>query len=137
MEGSLKRDMDLIRNILLEIEEGKKVYEAMSDDMASILCITPETLMSREQADQLTGHLDLLEQAGFIEIEERLASGIYYIKGLSWGGHDLLDSIRDPKIWERTKRGVEGAGGFTVDLLKDLAKGFMKKQIEEFTGIKL
>jgi hypothetical protein len=24
-----------------------------------------------------------------------------------------------------------------VDLLKDLAKGFMKKQIEEYTGVKL
>ena len=28
------------------------------------------------------------------------------------------------------------AGGFTVDLLKDLAKGLIKKQIEERTGVK-
>jgi hypothetical protein len=56
---------------------------------------------------------------------------------LSWYGHDFLDSIRDPKIWERTKRGAEAAGGFTVDLLKDLATGFIRKQIEERTGVKL
>jgi hypothetical protein len=37
-----------------------------------------------------------------------------------WPG---LDSIRNPKIWEKTKKGAEAAGGFTVDLLKDLAKG--------------
>jgi hypothetical protein len=30
-----------------------------------------------------------------------------------------------------------GAGGFTVDLLKDLARGLVKKQIEEYTGVKL
>jgi hypothetical protein len=67
----------------------------------------------------------------------RSLSGHYAIKRLTWEGHDFLDSIRDPKIWEKTKKGVEGAGGFTVDLLKDLAKGFMKKQIEEYTGVKL
>lgn len=31
----------------------------------------------------------------------------------------------------------QAAGGFTVDLLKDLAKGFIKKQIEGLTGVKL
>ena len=36
-----------------------------------------------------------------------------------------------------TKEGAEAAGGFTVDLLKDLAKGLVKKQVEEWTGVKL
>jgi hypothetical protein len=63
----------------------------------------------------------------------RSLSGHYAIKRLTWEGHDFLNSIRDPKIWEKTKKGVEGAGGFTVDL----AKGFVKKQIEEHTGVKL
>jgi hypothetical protein len=57
--------------------------------------------------------------------------------GITWHGHEFLDSVRDPKIWERAKKGAEGAGGFTVDLLKDLAKGLVKKQIEEYTGVKL
>jgi hypothetical protein len=45
--------------------------------------------------------------------------------------------VRDPKIWAKTKDGALAAGGFTVDLLKDLAKGFVKKQIEERTGVTL
>jgi len=56
---------------------------------------------------------------------------------LSWHGHDFLDSVRSPEVWKKTKKGAEAAGGFTVDLLKDLAKGFVKKQIEEYTGVKL
>ena len=56
---------------------------------------------------------------------------------LTWAGHDLLDSVRDPKIWAKTKHGALAAGGFTVDLLKDLAKGFVKKQIEQRTGVTL
>ncbi len=133
----MKRDMDLIRDLLIKIEGGQQTFETMSSEMASILRTSPETSMSEEEADRLRGHLDLLEQGGFIEIEARAGAGSYWIKGLTWQGHDFLDSVRDPKIWEKTKKGVEGAGGFTVDLLKDLAKGLVKKQIEEYTGVKL
>ena len=45
--------------------------------------------------------------------------------------HDFLDSVRDPETWAKTKKAAAGAGGFTVELLRDLAKGFVKKQIEE------
>ena len=56
---------------------------------------------------------------------------------LSWAGHDFVDSVRSAEVWAKTKKGAEAAGGFTVDLLKDLAKGFIKRQVEELTGVKL
>ena len=52
-------------------------------------------------------------------------------------GHDFLDSIRDPDVWDKTKKGALAAGGFAMDLLKKLATGFVKKKIEDSTGIKL
>ena len=58
-------------------------------------------------------------------------------RSLTWAGHDFLDSIRDPIVWSKTKKGAMEAGGFTFDLLKDLAKGFLKKQIEERTEVAL
>jgi hypothetical protein len=39
--------------------------------------------------------------------------------------------------WAKTKNAAAGAGGFTIELLKDLAKGLVKKQIEVLTGVKL
>jgi hypothetical protein len=56
---------------------------------------------------------------------------------LSWAGHDFLDSVRDREIWAKTKNGALAAGGFTIDLIADLAKGFLKKQIEDRTGVEL
>ena len=131
----MERDMDLIRDLLLKIAGGQKMFPTLSSDEASILRITLETPMTREEAEKLKYHLDLLEQRGLIEIEMR-SSG-YLVKGLTWQGHDFLDSIRDPAIWEKAKNGASSAGGWTVDLLKDLAKGLVKKQIEEYTGVKL
>jgi len=43
----------------------------------------------------------------------------------------------DPEIWRKTKDGAAAAKGWTMDLLADLAKGFIKKQIEDRTGVKL
>lgn len=87
--------------------------------------------------DQIDYHLMLINKAGLIdEGGIRPAEGIGF-RSLTWEGHDFLDSVRSPEVWAKTKKGAEAAGGFTVDLLKDLAKGFVKKQIEEYTGVKL
>jgi Hypothetical protein (DUF2513) len=125
----MKRDMDLIRELLLEIEGG-------TTDFATCP-VSEQGRPDREEAWRRGEHLHLLEQAKMIEAYANPAAGHVIVRGLTWHGHDLIDSIRDLKIWEKTKRGVEGAGGFTVDLLKDLAKGFMKKQIEDCTGVRL
>jgi hypothetical protein len=40
-------------------------------------------------------------------------------------------------VWNKTKKGALAAGGFTMDLLMKLATSFLKKEIEDSTGIKL
>lgn len=59
------------------------------------------------------------------------------IKRLTWQGHDFLDKVRDPEIWHATKEGAKKAGGFSLELLGALAKGFLKKKIEAHTGVDL
>jgi hypothetical protein len=127
----MKRDMDLIRELLLKLEalplrRGESVH------------ITPGwegIAVPGYDIDQIDYHLT--QEAGLIdEGGMRAAEGIGF-RSLTWEGHDFLDSVRDPKIWAKTKSGALAAGGFTVDLLKDLAKGFVNKQIEERTGVKL
>lgn len=130
----MKRDMDLIRSIILEIESGKDYFETSSDDVAAILHIE-STGLSAKDAERLEHHLGLVEQAGFADFTK---TGEGWIpEGLTWKGHDFADSVRDEEIWRKTKAGAEVAKGFTVDLLGALAKGFIKKQIEERTGISL
>jgi hypothetical protein len=62
----MKRDMDLIRDILLKIEGGQRMFETLSSDEARLLEIPVETPMSREEADKLIYHLDLLGRDGTI-----------------------------------------------------------------------
>jgi len=126
----MKRDMDLIRAILLDIEE--QVAPEMSD-------LLPD-LVSDEGRNKLADHLRLLiDDAGLVTgINASSASGMNWLDlRLTWTGHEFLDTIRDPEIWKMTKQGALAAGGFSLDLLAALAKGFLKKQIEAKTGIEL
>ena len=129
----MKRDMDLIRALLLKLES----LQIRPGDIVTITPDDEQIAIDGFDVDQIDYHLSLIREAELIEdLESQPMIGICY-RRLSWQGHDFLNSVRDPKIWEKTKNGAEAAGGFTVDLMKDLAKGFVKKQIEEYTGVKL
>jgi hypothetical protein len=64
-------------------------------------------------------------------------SGIFDVERLPMDGHDFLDSIRSPDVWNKIKKDALIAGGFTLDLLMKLATGYIKKALEDATGIKL
>jgi hypothetical protein len=129
----MKRDMDLIRELLLKLE----ALPMRPGGIVTIPSDAAEIAVPGYDSAQIDYHLGQIRRAGFIdEGGSRPMSGIGF-RCLTWQGHDFLDSVRDPKIWAKTKDGALAAGGFTVDLLKDLAKGFVKKQIEERTGVTL
>lgn len=93
--------------------------------------------MPREQAELIEYHLALLDEAGLITIQAKLSGAVWQIGQITWAGHDFLDTIRDPAIWRETKAGAKQAGGFSIELLKALAKGLIKKKIEQHTGVEL
>ena len=132
------RDMDLIRDLMLKLE-------AFPSQKGSIWHFTDEEFLEGGELfiegytlDQISYHLNLITDAGLIEggSNSKTMSGILF-RSITWVGHDFLDSIRDPIIWEKTKKGALAAGGFTVDLLKDIAKGLLKKKVEDLTGVVL
>jgi Hypothetical protein (DUF2513) len=127
------RDMDLIRDILLALAanpglNGQSLHRGRANEFFEKEGVS---------GDDVAYHLLLLIDRNFVIGSYDRTSGTFDIERLSMDGHDFLDSVRDPEVWKKTKKGAEAAGGFTVDLLKDLAKGFIKKQIEEYTGVKL
>lgn len=125
--------MDLIRELLLKLE----ALPMRPGSIAHITPDEPEVQVEGYTIDQLDYHLSQIAEAGLIDQGgARPMRGIGF-RALTWEGHDLADSIRDVEVWSKTKKGAAVAGGFTVELLRDLAKGLVKKKIEDHTGIKL
>ncbi|MDN5568442.1 MAG: DUF2513 domain-containing protein, partial [Paracoccus sp. (in: a-proteobacteria)] len=59
------------------------------------------------------------------------------ITRMTWEGHDFLESVRDDKVWQKTKGYLKDIGGVGIDVLKDVAKAVVKDQIKQYTGMSL
>lgn len=125
----MKRDMDLVRALLLKLE-------AMSSSHSTTTFTTDDEDIAVEGYDeeQIAYHLLLLQEAGFIE-GKRFVSGEFSFRRLTWNGHEFLDSVRDPEVWKKTKAGASKVGGWTFGLIKDLATAVIKETIKEKTGL--
>lgn len=90
----MKRDMELVRMILLELEnaETEKVKG-------------PLYMEGYYESGELAYHLTLLKQAELIEAEYLSNfDGAYWTNlSLNWNGHEFLDAVRQDTIWEKMK----------------------------------
>jgi Hypothetical protein (DUF2513) len=122
---SMQRDMDLARQLLLHIE---------SDDQyngSGYGPVDPEELNKKQPSEIVLYHMKLLADAGFVDVVDWLADGRPMIRGLTWKGHEFLDTVRDPQIWDKTKRAAKKAGGSTLELLADIAKALIKAELRK------
>lgn len=115
----MKRNMDLIRDTLLAIEElpPGRPHRSLS-------------LHSRWNNEEVVGHLRLVRDAGLVDgkIEFHRDDVLIAIYGLSNQGHDLLDTIRSDEVWEKTKTEVGKVGGsVAIETLKAVATAIAAK----------
>lgn len=124
----MKRNMDLVREILLQIEERDQGQRRWV-----------ELTIPEHSESEVVEHLFLLHETGLIEGNDTSSIGERDFKArrLTAAGHDFLDSVRDPKIWKKAKDGAEAAGGFSLGILGDIAKGLIKTQIKKATGVEV
>lgn len=109
----MKRDIDLIRNILLAIEAAEPTTESKS----------LENIINEHGKDVTNYHVSLLVEAGYIlESADMTAGNEYYksyiIHRLTWEGHEFLDAAKDNKVWEKTKNILSPIASVSVDVLK-------------------
>lgn len=127
----MRRDMDLLRLLVLKLE-------ALHEEAHSIYMYDyKELLIDGYTQDQVAYHLDLAVEAGLIDTGGNGIMNGFTFRRLTWEGHDFVDAVRDDDIWSKTRQGASAAGGFSLELLKDLAKGFIKKKISEHTGVEI
>lgn len=115
----MKRDMDLVRSLLLAIEtDGKPTLSKVP---------TFEGFDHKTVAE----HVRLLIEAGWLTAIDASSFGgtNYFDLGLTWDGHDFLDKVRDSEIWGQTKAGAKKVGSWSIALLGELAVGYAKAKM--------
>ena len=122
----MKRDMSLVRDILLAIEAS----DSDPDD-------TIELTLEGRSHEELSYHVMLMHEAGLIvAIDFSSFDGHAWTpQRLTWAGAEFLDSVRDPEVWRRTKAGAAKVGGAGFNLVVELAKGYGKQLVQERLGL--
>ena len=107
----MKRNMDLIRRILFEVEslpanQGGKQIEIEGWDFAEV-----------------TYHAVLLHEAGLIhgKIEYHKNQERCFVDRLTWEGHEFLEAARNDAFWKKAILNIRNkAGGLGYEVLRQV-----------------
>jgi hypothetical protein len=119
----MKRDLDLIRKILLKTEDSN-LDEALTNIQ-----------VEGYESDEIAYNISLLKNAGFLEGEILYEIGsvvpsAYIIFGMTWLGHDFLDACRNEGIWAKAKEKIRTIGNdVPIEVIKAVLIEIMKKQL--------
>ncbi len=104
----MKRDMDLFRKVLLEVE-------AIPPDMVHWVGITVDGYSQ----DEVAFHARQAHDAGFIEARFLPGTNDFAVQRLKYAGAEFLDAARVDTLWHKAKEMLlKNAGTLTVEGLK-------------------
>ena len=115
----MKRDWDLVRQILLCLEDREGTQSHLE----------PTEIEDRIPED-VSYHIYIMEQAGLIEATcSKYANAPMYCIAvrLTWEGHEFLDAIRADTTWNKTKELIKEKGlGISMYAIKAAAAALVR-----------
>jgi hypothetical protein len=137
----MKRDWDLLRKQLTDIEEGNDVLAEIPEAPKWTDDLTQqdyERVAKEHRAieERVLGHLELLIDNGYVDgltvlrgVDNHFGVAVHAPR-LTMAGHDLLGTLRSEGVWEKvkstaSKKGIE----LTFDAVKSLASFVIKQML--------
>ena len=107
----MKRDLDLVRDILLKVEKNENLDGQMWMDFKD----------SKHSQKEIVLHLIWLSEAGYLKLVE--GAGISsddenpVVTRLTWEGCEFLESARDDQRWKKAKEIGATLGNFSFQII--------------------
>ena len=119
----MKRDFDLIRKILLYVEENHDGNTFIMHNLDGY------------ENNVFIYHCKLLSDVGLLdgEVEGFLGpeDSEFVCRGLTWAGQDYLANIKNDTVWNKVKKtALEKGIDLTLDIIATLAAKYTKKIIK-------
>ena len=120
----MKRDMDLVRRLLLYLEEkdNDKVIKELE--------------LEGYSKNEVQYHFILMDQASLIRCDREISSSTsdrvirVYPFSLTWQGHEFLEASRNDTYWYKAKDLVKSkSGALSFDVLKALLISMAKEAV--------
>jgi hypothetical protein len=132
----MRRDMDLIRDLMLKLETLPMPAGAIC-----ALSAYKDLSIPGRSTDEINAHMFMIADVGYVigapDGTRRMMNGDWMFSRLSPEGHDFVDAVREPSVWSRTKAAVEKIGGWTLPIVAEIAKGYLKERAKDVLGLDL
>lgn len=114
----MKRDMDLVRLILLKIED--EYHDSYIYDLP----------VAGYDLPTVAYHCDILHDAGYISYYEPFHADdelqSFRVGALTWAGNEYLEKVRDNSRWAKVRQVMLDKGlPFTIDMVKKIADAYI------------
>ena len=118
----MKRDMELVRRILLKLERH---------DHGN----APESFEISGYSEEETGyHCYLLNEAGLIEATNitahELESPFAVPINLTWDGHEFIQNAHNDKVWKQAKEAISKLGDVSFSVWANVLSKVVLKNLE-------
>ena len=117
---NMKRDMDLVRKLLLAAESEEHGYVSKVE-------------IPGYTEEQINYHAFLLGEAGLAKVanvtHNKSEGPEALLVNLTWAGHEFIDSARENTIWNQARDKINKIGGATLPIWTALLSELIKKQI--------
>lgn len=129
----MKRNINLIKDILLKVEEDPNIQCAF--DLGSNPILTDYTAL------EITYHIQLIIESGYLKgkliIPEDSEEAIIAFVELTWEGHEFLQVLKDKEVLSKVlSLTKEGFTSLSFDLVKSLTKQLIQTKAQKYLGIK-
>ncbi|MBE6943834.1 MAG: DUF2513 domain-containing protein [Ruminococcaceae bacterium] len=126
----MKLNIDCIRDTLLELEK-------LPVDCHTVY--TFQKSIERHGIENVEYTLAKLQEADYIKADIRLHEAgrydFYGIYCISFAGHEFLESVKQPSIWEKLKQATTTGSTAGVSMLKEIAVELGKEMLRKKFGL--
>lgn len=118
----MKRNMQLIRMVMLAAEKNKDPYELVDPKFEG------------HNETEISYHIALLDDAGLLQGQDRSAIGVFRWSAgaLSWAGHEFVEAARDEAVW---KEALDIAGNSDNGAVFEVLQKALIQVLEKRAGL--
>lgn len=115
----MKRDMDLVRKLLLFVEENQE-FDSMDSQ---------EIELDGYSEGQIGYHLKIMVDGGLLDAQDTTTNDSvsydFFIRSITLYGHEFLDAVRDAGVWNHTKKALLPIGSASLDVVESIAVAYI------------
>jgi hypothetical protein len=118
----MRRDLDLVRRILLDLE-GRADHPETSSGWSNLVD-------QGFELDAIQFHVQLMNDAGLIQADE-LVPGQWWPERVTWAGYEFLDAARNETLWNEARRRVErSVGSAPFEIVRELLVSMAREDVK-------